>query len=108
MLSGDGGKYDCEWPGPRWAFEGQSLLDSVRRVGFFYVSLNYLVSSRTDLTEYRFTYCFIVTIVSPPYPWVLYLQIQQTSDQKYWVKKNYRKFQNAKLAYAAHQQLTFT
>lgn len=99
--SGDGGKYDSKWPGPRWAFEGQSLLGSVRRVGSFYVPLNYLVSSGIDLTEYRLTHGFIVTIVSPSHPWVLYLQVQQTSDQKYWGKK-LRKFQNAKLAYAGH------
>lgn len=91
MSSGDSGKYDSKWPGPRWAFEGQSLLGSVRRVGSFYVPLNYLVISGIDLTEYRLTHGFIVTIVSPPYPWVLYLQVQQTSGQKFG-EKNYGKF----------------
>ena len=91
VSSGDSGKYDSKWPGPRWAFEGQSLLGSVRRVGSFYVPLNYLVISGIDLTEYRLTHGFIVTIVSPPYPWVLYLQVQQTSGQKFG-EKNYGKF----------------
>ena len=47
--------------------------------------------------------CEAFIFVSPPHPRVLHPHIQLTADQKYLGKKNSRKFQEAKLQFAAHR-----